>query len=49
MLIPGSEARVGWVNRMIGAAASHTPLDAVQLGNTDPANRTHRSSQRLGR
>ena len=29
---PGSEARVGWVNRMIGAAASHTPLDAVQLG-----------------
>lgn len=29
---PGSQARIGWVNRMIGAATTHTPLDAVQLG-----------------
>ncbi|HNI70440.1 MAG TPA: DUF1501 domain-containing protein [Marmoricola sp.] len=29
---PGSDARVGWVNRMIGAGSVHTPLDAVQVG-----------------
>lgn len=29
---PGSDTRIGWVNRMIGASSTHTPLDAVQLG-----------------
>jgi uncharacterized protein (DUF1501 family) len=29
---PGSDARVGWVNRMIGAGSTHSPLDAVQVG-----------------
>lgn len=31
---PGSEARVGWVNRMIGATTTHSPADAVQVGDT---------------
>ncbi|MXG90015.1 DUF1501 domain-containing protein [Nocardioides flavescens] len=29
---PGSSARVGWLNRLIGRDASRSPLDAVQYG-----------------
>jgi uncharacterized protein (DUF1501 family) len=29
---PGSKARVGWLNRLLGQVGSGSPLDAIQLG-----------------
>lgn len=34
---PGSEARVGWLNRLIGRDGTGTPLQAIQMGGGVPA------------
>lgn len=34
---PGSDARVGWINRLVGRVADPNPLRAVQLGSSVPS------------
>jgi uncharacterized protein (DUF1501 family) len=38
---PGSSARVGWLNRLIGRDAYTNPLQAIQLGSTVPPTALH--------
>ena len=33
---PGSSARIGWLNRLIGRDSYANPLQAIQIGNTTP-------------